>query len=582
MKNIFKTSDTSASQTSGILAGESEDARSDGKSQRAKKWAYLAAVLAPFALWLALIPWYWSMGSRITPDSAPYLETARSIYEGNGFQCRTLGNLAPENWMPLRVFPPGYPILIAGIMSLGVDDPYMAAKITSFACSAVFVLLVLGFYAGRLQPLSATLLGLGFVCMPSMLWSEAMCLSEAPFMLFSTIALLAFFRGIARDNGMAWRWILFAGIAGGFAYCIRNVGLVLFLTLLVFWGIQIAQRRFRQTIITASVWTAGWLIGSGWLLVRNIWLFHKLNPYGAPRSQQSLITGLDASVRVILSDMIGIPYSSFNDIVDKWSLLAIIVGLVIVSIFTAKPYLRRPWFRGISQHPAEVILGTFFVLQVLIVIAASSKYRIDPISSRFLSPGYWGLLWLLALWGTHLINRLSWERHIVRGIAGGALILFCFLQGRSNLDVWAANQNNLRERFLVNREAAIRIGSTISSSQTFLADPGAAVFLRIFGNANARRMTDKDPAMRNSITWRDIDNAFQNGLLRGIVIMRKNQNKIAEGKYGDALRDIFLHPDRYPQIAPPRTEGGMIVFEFLPSAASQLNASRTSQVNRTH
>ena len=117
--------------------------RRSGKTPSERIAPRLVAVLAPFAAWVFLFPAYLSSGNRISPDSASYIECAQSIRAGEGFRVRLFGTLAPQLWVPLDCFPPGYPLLTAGLMCLGVDDAYTAAKTVAAGCSCVFVLLVL-------------------------------------------------------------------------------------------------------------------------------------------------------------------------------------------------------------------------------------------------------------------------------------------------------------------------------------------------------------------------------------------------------------------------------------------------------
>ena len=110
---------------------------------------YVLAVILPLALWLILAPQYMLSGTRLTDDSATYIDCARSIREGRGFQTRVYGGLKPQTWVPMRLFPPGYSILVAGVMALGLD-PHSAALAVSVVCSGFFVIVVLSYYTKRL------------------------------------------------------------------------------------------------------------------------------------------------------------------------------------------------------------------------------------------------------------------------------------------------------------------------------------------------------------------------------------------------------------------------------------------------
>jgi len=122
----------------------------------------IIAVIVPLAFWLVLTPQYMFMNNRVSPDSAAYIDCARSIREGRGFQTRVYGGLEPRTWEPIRLWPPGYPALVAAAMTLGLS-PYTAALAVSIVCSGVFVILVLSFFAQRFPVGVAIAIGLVFV-----------------------------------------------------------------------------------------------------------------------------------------------------------------------------------------------------------------------------------------------------------------------------------------------------------------------------------------------------------------------------------------------------------------------------------
>jgi len=119
-----------------------------------------------------------SSGPRIYPDSAGYIDCARSITRGDGFLTRQYGGVAPELWEPLRHWPPGYPIAIATGMGLGLS-PYQSALGTSIICSALIVIGMALLYLRFLPVPVAALAALVAVTMPPFLKASTMCLSGA-------------------------------------------------------------------------------------------------------------------------------------------------------------------------------------------------------------------------------------------------------------------------------------------------------------------------------------------------------------------------------------------------------------------
>jgi hypothetical protein len=62
-------------------------------------------------------------------------------------------------------------------------------------------------------------------------------------------------------------WILVAGLAGGYAWCVRKVGVALVLASLVYLGSQRFRIGWRRLTVAAGVWLAGWFLAGGWLIV---------------------------------------------------------------------------------------------------------------------------------------------------------------------------------------------------------------------------------------------------------------------------------------------------------------------------
>ena len=300
----------------------------DGEESPPKNLAWFAAVFMPLTIWILFVL-YCLPNQRISIDSAVYIESAQKFVEGRGFLVRQCNGLSPQLWGPMLVFPPGYPVLTAGLMYFGLDDAYLAAKAVAIGCSFIFVLLVLVFYANHLRPLYAALLGTGFVIMASLLSNETMCRSEPPFMLFSTISLLALLKGTPRGAPAKWGWICIAGIAGGYAWCIRNIGVALFLATIVYLSSQMPRLRLRKTAIATCVWLMGWLIGSGWMILQNLWMFHTINPYSYcyPPSKMSLARSLFLAIQAIGEDITQ-AYSLF---VNEYVLLVVVVIIFVLA-----------------------------------------------------------------------------------------------------------------------------------------------------------------------------------------------------------------------------------------------------------
>src|SRR5262249_4379628 len=138
----------------------------------------LLVILIPLAAWAMLAQGFiFFDGNRISPDSANYIDCARSLRAGHGFLTRPGGGLDARLWEPITLWPPGYPLLISVAMRAGLDD-YSAALAISIGCSAIVVVLLCAYYSRRLPFVVALLSSLVLVCMPSFLNTTTMSWSE--------------------------------------------------------------------------------------------------------------------------------------------------------------------------------------------------------------------------------------------------------------------------------------------------------------------------------------------------------------------------------------------------------------------
>jgi hypothetical protein len=434
--------------------------------------------------------------------------------------------------VPLDCFPPGYPLLTAGLMCLGVDDAYTAAKTVAAGCSCVFVFLVLAFYARKLPPLIAGLLGMGFVCTAPMLVYESMCLSEAPYMLLATISVLCLLKGTADADAAKW-WILVAGLAGGYAWCVRNVGVALFLASLCYLASRLPRLRFHGLATAAGVWLTGWFLASGWLVVRNLWTFDTANPYHAPPMRLSF-----------------------------WP-IALVAAIAIAAVVSARKLSWRKLAVLIQDRPDVCLLGAFLLFHVLVVVAAHCVYRLaeSAQSARFYVPGYWIGLWLLVLCGRRLGARLPLKPRTAHAILAATLAVFAVSQAVGPLLVTFLEQRApvcaARTEEPSRHDVAL-LAKNIPKDRLVLSD--SVQELQVFGNVNARHVPDIEFG-EAPVTWREIDEAGKDGRLWGLVVW--NEEQFAQGRYGDALREVVLNPDKFQQLRKLESAKGVLVWQFV-------------------
>ncbi|MEN6450409.1 MAG: hypothetical protein ABFC96_07960 [Thermoguttaceae bacterium] len=497
--------------------------------------ARLTALLAPLAVWAALCPIYLADGNGLSPDSASYIDCARSIVAGRGFEVRPFGGLDSPLRQPLDAFPPGYSLLTAGLVRLGVGDAYEAARAVTVGCSGLFLLLALAFYARTLPPWSAALAGLALAATPAMLIYETACLSDGPYTLLAAASLLLLLKATpaSEADGPTSRrprvgWLAFAaGLVGGFAWCVRNVGVALFVASLAYFVMQMPRLRLAVAIRATVPWLLGWLLGGGWLLAWNVHRFGAMSPYRMPPGR---LTAQGA---------------------------AVITAASVVAVVSAALLLRRRLAPLWRARPAVALLGAFLLFHTFAIIMAHCVYRMGEAvqSPRFYVPVYWIALWFLAsgLGGLRRDScspRRAGERRRCRTAA--AMIALA-------MAVFAASAGFRGRQDQPDRDELTRLGQRIPKDKLVLAD--RVEELRVFADANARQTPDVAFGQA-PLTWSQMDQAAQDGRLWGIALWDRDLS--AEGRFGDALRDLVLNPGRFPQWRKTEIGGRMTAWEYAP------------------
>jgi len=87
--------------------------------------------------------------------------------------------------------------------------------------------------------------------------------------------------------------------------------------------------------------------------------------------------------------------------------------------------------------------------------------------------------------------------------------------------------------------------------------------LRIFGKMNVRsipRTYHPVPGVP-PLTWRDIEKAGKDGRLWGIALC--DVAIVADGYYGNTLREIVVHPERFPPLRKLDAPANLLVLRFV-------------------
>ena len=243
---------------------------------------------------------------------------------------------------------------------------------------------------------------------------------------------------------------------------------------------------------------------------------------------------------------------------------AAVAAIVILS--AARNLLRAHArsFAALRMTAPVCLLGGFLLFHVLAVIMAHVLYRMGEAvqSFRFYVAVYWIGLWLAALYGQRLAaRRLNPRRAAAVLVAAaavfaasqavGPLLPGLWSRGRA-ASVFAARNDE------PNRDEMARLGRRIPQDKLVLTH--RVEELRVFGGANARCLPDIKYGQA-PLTWCEIGQAGNDGRLWGIAVW--NEDLCREGRFGDALRQLVLHPDKFPPWRKLETGGRMSVWQFV-------------------
>ncbi|HEX6370997.1 MAG TPA: hypothetical protein VF006_18920 [Longimicrobium sp.] len=300
---------------------------------RVRPW-HAAALLALLHLVLALLSLDPTMHSG--GDNAAYLALARSIMERGTYQ---------ELWEPaLRShtqYPPGWPLVLVGAMTLGVK-PWVGFKVLSILFSAAAVALSY-LWARRVStPGTALAVATVLAISPGVVDLARWELSDVPFWGFTMLGLWAFARVAATPDLAAepaarnawpggWGALALASLAVLLAYVTRSAGVPLVAAAAAWLG---WQRRWRALALFAGVvapfavaWSArGRMVGDA-SYTGHLW---HVDPY-APSLGMVTFVGMMQRIGRNVVEYTGdhLPYLLIG---SRMTVSATVVGIVVVGL----------------------------------------------------------------------------------------------------------------------------------------------------------------------------------------------------------------------------------------------------------
>jgi 4-amino-4-deoxy-L-arabinose transferase-like glycosyltransferase len=417
-------------------------------------WQNILLILSLLTVSVAGAWYLWdatgTFGIGVENDAAVYIAGANHWLAGLGVSWRS-GGLEIR---PIVHYPPLFSLLIAGVMTLGLDA-FEAARILSVVVYGLNGL-VMGLTLRRLarSGLMALAGAVLLLVSPAIFRLHCYAMTDGPYLLLSMIAIFlmaSYLRG--RRSG----FLLASGLAAGLAYLLRYVGvaLILVLALTLVLGLKAPVRRRLAPLVT--------------------FLSTSLVPIGVWFARNAVLTGSFSDLRPVLHGQHAAPFSRGFQLMADWFLPGIIsrwansipglnaasVCLVGALVFVVGVILllgRGPRWLFDNEGPQLLGVHGLHLMPYVVVLYASAAIAYPPaaVDERTLAPAYVSAI-VIVISGLAIL----WERRslLLRVLVGAVCIVLIY-----NKATWTAG---LAER--VRNDGLGYTGAAARSSETLAA-----------------------------------------------------------------------------------------------------------------
>jgi len=490
----------------------------------------VSAYVIPLLAWAVAVVANWSTsllyGLTGDSDSASYIECARSLAQGRGFQItRAFDGLDPGMYEPIRLWPPGYPVLIAGLVKLGLDATTAGLAVAALGAGA-FVVLFSHVCRVRLGPLLGIMLASAIAVSRPLVLMCTSCLSDGVYLFFAAIALLML--GHSSQARRPVLWCLGAGFMTGMGWVTRNAGVAAGAAAFLYFAGAFFAIPFRHVLMRGLAWSSGFFAAATWLIVRNVRTFGKINPYSMPPSERGLVANTTDAVCAIVSDLAGT--TRLSDGLIAASAAGVAAVIIAMAGWKARAILmQRGWW---ARHLTDVVLVLYAAVYMAVVVVSRSVYR----WGEFVGPRHTiQIEWILLLLCGSAALYFAGTSRARRGAVAASAGLLLTVQGVAQVRAILARAAD--ESRIVTPEQAKRIASDLGSGEVVLTDSQSS--LRQFAGVPARAIPSSADGEK-PLTLSDIEFAAEDGRLWGIVLANPEE---VTPEMGDAMLQIVQRPE---------------------------------------
>ncbi len=446
-------------------------------------------VLAALAFGILLVSFYDAVLAPVrypyAADSASYVEMADTLYHGGRPRVTPWDLEFPDqDRIPQRLFPPGFPLLIAAFVPLTGDATTASLWPGRLAAALVPLLLLLAF-RGALRDRSLALLGAFALATPGVIGWQYLAYSDVTALAVAMLALGVLARGLGLLGAPARLrpgWLALAGCLAGACYGIRNAGLAVLAAGLL----ALAHDAWRQRRGVAAL--VPWLAGAAGPVVAlwsyNVATFGQLQPYTMPVSQRGWLENVGDYALAAITDL-GVPWQ----LTEQLPAAIAIAAIALLALGLAAAWWRlRDDARG--QGLLTLVAGYGFGGALLLVLSRSRYEWGNQIDVRNTLQYTWALAFGVAI----AMSALAGPRLRRAGLAGAAMLVL-FLVVTTLHDVTGVRAAGPEFWQQLNQDPAVLAAPAAEPATTLLASNDAVLF-RIGSRRPVRELeisgTDRD------------------------------------------------------------------------------------------
>ncbi|MDT8323910.1 MAG: hypothetical protein RRA94_07370 [Bacteroidota bacterium] len=374
--------------------------------KRGFAWLFLF-LLPPLLAALALVFLLIDGGVSFTTDSFSYMAIARYFADSAAY--------VDYLDIPVALWPPLLPALLALLHMLGISDPDVLAALLNPACYLVSLGSMIWLLGRAMEKQDRRHLPWIAVAVVLLSWPlfkiSLWMLSEPLFVATVSVFFVAAFHYHEKQSRGP---LLLMGLAAALAVMTRYSGVTVIATGIVFIALSSAvlRRKMLHTLLFACLSLLPLLL---WLL-RNYAQHGRLTGPRLPSTlslSDAVVDLFEATLRWYL------PGSVMSPSLLDFLLLLFVLGWIWM--------LRQQRFRTHAASHIVVLLAIFVLLFSVFMIATSTTVRMDRLGTRLLLPLSLPLSLLLVLWIRWTLSLLPLHRFLRTGFVVAALLVISYI-----------------------------------------------------------------------------------------------------------------------------------------------------------